>query len=111
MERGEIWHVDLDPVVGREQGRARYVLVISPRKFNNYGTPVVVPISSGGGFAREHGFSVSLTGAGTNATGVILCHQVRAIDLKGRGGRFREKAPDLIVDEVLARVNSLFEAQ
>lgn len=109
MERGEIWHVDLDPVVGREQGHARYVLVITPRRFNDYGTPVVVPISSGGNFAREHGFSVSLSGAGTNATGVILCHQVRAIDLKGRGGRFREKVPDYIVEEVLARVGSLFE--
>lgn len=109
MERGEIWHVDLDPVVGREQGHARYVLVITPRNFNNYGTPVVVPISSGGNFAREHGFSVSLSGAGTNATGVILCHQVRAVDLRERGGRYRERAPDFIVEEVLARVSSLFE--
>ena len=109
MDRGDIWHVDLDPVVGREQGHARYVLVITPRNFNNYGTPVVVPISTGGNFAREHGFAVSLSGAGTNATGIILCHQVRAIDIKGRGGRFREKAPQFIVDEVLSRVASLFE--
>lgn len=109
MERGEIWHVDLDPVVGREQGRARYVMVLTPRNFNNYGTPVVVPISSGGNFAREHGFSVSLSGTGTSATGVILCHQVRAVDLKGRGGRFKERAPDFIVEEVLARVSSLFD--
>jgi mRNA-degrading endonuclease toxin of MazEF toxin-antitoxin module len=108
MDRGEIWHVNLDPVVGREQGRARYVLVLSPKRFNAYGTPVVVPISTGGNFAREHGFAVSLSGAGTNATGIVLCHQVRAIDLKGRGGRFSEKAPDFIVDEVLARVGSLF---
>lgn len=109
MDQGDIWFVDLEPVVGREQGRARYVMVLTAKSFNNFGTPVVVPIKSGGNFAREHGFAVSLNGAGTSTTGIILCHQVRAIDLKGRGGRFREKAPRFIVDEVLARVASLFE--
>jgi mRNA-degrading endonuclease toxin of MazEF toxin-antitoxin module len=109
MERGDIWHVDLNPAKGREQLGPRYVLVLTPKAFNQLGTPIVVPITQGGTFARHQGFTVSLSGAGTNTSGVILCHQLRALDLKARGGRFAERAPDFIVDEVLARVTPLFE--
>jgi mRNA interferase ChpB len=109
MERGEIWHVDLNPTRGREQANPRYVLILTPKSFNQLGTPIVAPITTGGDFAREKGFAVSLSGAGTNANGVILCHQIRALDLKSRGAKFSEKVPDFIVEEVLARVVALFE--
>lgn len=109
MERGDIWHVDLNPAKGREQLGPRYVMVLTPKAFNQLGTPIVAPITQGGGSARHQGFAVSLSGAGTNASGVVLCHQLRALDLTARGGRFAERAPDFIVDEVLARVSPLFE--
>ncbi len=109
MERGEIWHVDLEPTKGREQAKARYVLVLTPRAFNQLGTPVVAPITSGSEFVRMQGFAVSLSGAGTQANGVVLCNQVRAIDLKARNAKFSETVPDFITDEVLARVSALFE--
>jgi mRNA interferase ChpB len=109
VDRGDIWHVDLSPTKGREQANPRYVLVLTPREFNVLGTPIVAPITIGGNFARERGFAVSLSGAGTNATGVILCNQLRALDLKARGAKFSEKVPDFIMDDVLARVQPLFE--
>jgi mRNA interferase ChpB len=109
MERGDIWHVDLNPTKGREQANPRYVLVLTPRAFNLLGTPIVAPITTGGDFARERGFAVSLSGAGTNAIGVVLCHQIRALDLKARAARFSERVPDFVIDEVLARVQPLFE--
>ncbi len=109
MERGDIWHVDLNPTKGREQSNPRYVLILTPRAFNVLGTPIVVPITTGGNFAREQGFAVSLTGAGTHATGVVLCHQLRALDLKARNAKFAERVPDYIIEDVLARVQPLFE--
>jgi mRNA interferase ChpB len=109
MERGDIWHVDLNPTKGREQANPRYVLILTPRIFNQLGTPIVAPITSGGNFARDQGFAVSLTGAGTNATGVVLCNQLRALDMRARNAKFSEKVPDFIMDEVLARVQPLFE--
>jgi len=33
VNRGDVFHVDLSPVHGREQAGARYVLVVSPRAF------------------------------------------------------------------------------
>ncbi len=109
MERGDIWFADLEPTRGREQAKARYVMIVSPRAFNQLGVQLIAPISSGGEFARARGFTVSLSGAGTKATGVVLCHQIRTIDLKAREGRFVEKAPDFIVAEVMGRVSALFE--
>lgn len=109
MERGDIWHVDMNPIKGREQGSPRYVVVLTRREFNLIGTPIIAPITTGGNFAREKGFTVSLSGAGTKASGVILCHQMRAMDLKARNGKFSEKAPEYILNEVLAKVNAILE--
>jgi mRNA-degrading endonuclease toxin of MazEF toxin-antitoxin module len=110
MERGDIYLVALDPAAGHEQKGKRPVLVISPGKFNHLtGVPVVLPITSGGNFARTAGFAVSLMGAGTRTAGVVRCDQPRALDLRARAGRKLETAPESIVDEVLSKVSSLFE--
>src|SRR5271163_2124093 len=105
MERGDIYLVSLDPTQGHEQQGRRPVLVISPGAFNRVTkVPVVLPITSGGNFARVAGFAVHLTGAGTRTTGIIRCDQPRALDLASRGGRRLEAVPISIIDEVLARL-------
>jgi mRNA-degrading endonuclease toxin of MazEF toxin-antitoxin module len=109
MDRGDIYHVDLNPIKGREQAGPRYVLIVSPREFNRLGTPLVCPITLGGNFARDRGFAVSLSGAGTSAQGVVLCNQPRVLDLQSRGATFVEKVPPAIIDEVIARLQTLLE--
>ena len=110
MRRGEIWLVGLDPAEGHEQKGRRPVLIISPDAFNRVTkVPVVLPITSGGSFARTAGFAVSLTGAGTKTTGVIRCDQPRALDLAARYARKLESVPDTIMDEVLAKVATILE--
>jgi mRNA-degrading endonuclease toxin of MazEF toxin-antitoxin module len=110
MERGEIWLVSLDPAAGHEQQGKRPVIIVSPLGFNRLtGVPVVLPITTGGGFARTAGFAVTLADSGTRTKGIVRCDQPRAIDLRARGGRKLEAAPEHIVDEVLARVAPLFE--
>jgi len=110
MRRGEIWMAGLDPAEGHEQKGRRPVLVISPGAFNQVTkVPVVLPITSGGNFARTAGFAVSLTGAGTKTTGVVRCDQPRAMDLGARNGRKLENVSDAIMDEVLAKVGTILE--
>src|SRR5207245_920027 len=98
-----------DPIRGREQAGRRYVLIVSPRLFNRMGTPLVCPITLGGNFARERGFAVPLSGVGTVAQGVVLCNQPRVLDLQDRGATFVEKMPPFVVDEVIARLQTLLE--
>ncbi|MDQ2776902.1 MAG: type II toxin-antitoxin system PemK/MazF family toxin [Acidobacteriota bacterium] len=110
MKRGEIWLAGLDPAEVHEQRGRRPVLIVSPEAFNRMTkVAVVLPITSGGNFARTAGFAVSLTGTGTNTTGVVRCDQPRALDLGTRKGKKLESVPGRIMDEVLARLASIFE--
>ena len=108
-ERGDILHLDLDPALGKEQQGQRYVLVLSLSDFNRFGLALVAPITQGGQFARENGFTVSMMGSGTNTQGVVLCNQVRMLDFKQRGGKVIEGAPEIVTDDVLARVRTLLD--
>ena len=110
MKRGEIWLVALGPTKGHEQKGRRPVLVVSPEAFNRVTkVPIVVPITSGGSFARTAGFAVTLQSAGTQTTGIVRCDQPRALDLSARGGKKLETVPDGVIEEVLARVAPIFE--
>jgi mRNA-degrading endonuclease toxin of MazEF toxin-antitoxin module len=110
MRRGDIYLVSLNPAKGREQQGERPVLIVSNDKFNAViGLPVIAPIATAGNFSRAQGFAVSLSGAGTNTTGVILCDQLRVLDLKSRQAKRVEDVPSFIMDEVLARIVPIFE--
>jgi mRNA-degrading endonuclease toxin of MazEF toxin-antitoxin module len=103
MGRGEI------SFVGPKKVR-RPVLIVWPEAFNRITkVPVVLPITSGGNFARTAGFALPLTKAGTKTTGVVRCDQPRALDLTVRGGKRSESVPEAIMDEVLARIAPIFE--
>ncbi|WP_353614585.1 type II toxin-antitoxin system PemK/MazF family toxin [Mangrovibacter phragmitis] len=108
MDRGEIWLVSLDPIAGHEQSGKCPVLIVSKASFNKLARlPVVVPVTSGGNFARTAGFTVSLDGAGTKTTGVIRCDQPRTIDMAARNGMRLERIPGAVVNEVLARLDAI----
>jgi mRNA interferase ChpB len=107
VKRGDIYLVSLDPTAGHEQRGSRPVLVVSATAFNRATrTPVVCPITSGGHFARRAGFAVPL--AGTQTTGVVRCDQPRALDLAARNGRKLEAVPQEVIEDVLARLSTLF---
>ena len=110
IERGDVYLVSVDPTRGHEQQGRRPVLVISPGPFNRLtGVPIVLPITTGVGFARTAGFAVSLDDAGTRTTGVVRCDQPRALDIAARDARRLESVPQTVIDEVLARVAAILE--
>ena len=108
MDRGDIYIVSLNPAAGHEQQGTRPVLIVSPAAFNNITkTPIVLPITSGGNFARTKGFAVPLDEAGTRTQGIIRCDQPRAIDMGARGGRKVEAVPQNVIDEVMGRLGTI----
>jgi len=109
MKRGEIWSVSLEPTRGREQQGLRRVLIASPDILNAISPPIVCPITTAGLGQRESGFTVSLAAAGLDTTGVVLCLQVRTLDLRARKARRIEAVPDFILDEVLSCLQDIFE--
>lgn len=108
MRRGDIYMVSLDPTAGHEQSGSRPVLVVSPVEFNEATKlPVILPITNGGDFARRLGFAVPVTGI--KITGDVRCDQPRVIDLAARHARKVDTLPESLMDEVLAKVATLFE--
>lgn len=74
--RGEVWLVNLDPVVGREIAKARPALVVSPDELNAHlGTVIVAPLTS---TLRPWPFRVEVRFA--RRRGSIAVDQLRALD-------------------------------
>ena len=110
MERGDIYWLSHNPMAGHDQQGIRPVVVVKTSAFNQLTkTPVVLPITNGGNIARTAGFAVSLDGAQTQTTGVIRCDQPRALDLNAGNARKIESIPPAVMDDVLAKVATLFE--
>lgn len=84
------------------------MLVISPAAFNAATRlPVVLPITNGGDFARRIGFSVEISGIKTS--GIVRCDQPRVLDITERGGRKVDTLPAALLEDVMAKVATLFE--
>lgn len=108
FDRGDIVRVSLNPVLGKEvQGDMRPALVLSTRAFNQLGMALVAPITQGGNLSRFAGFAVTLMGSGTQTQGVILVNAVRTLDLVARHAKKVEAAPDIVVEEALAKLRAI----
>ena len=108
MKRGDIYMVSLNPTQGRGQQGHRPVLIVSSTQFNAATKlPVVLPITNGGNFARRIGFAVEITGSKT--TGLVRCDQPRVLNIAERGGRKVDCLPTALLDDVMAKLATLFE--
>jgi mRNA interferase ChpB len=106
-ERGDIYHIDLEPARGKEQRGRRYVFVVSPAQHNRRGLVIGLPISQGETLARSLGFASTLMGSGTQTQGVVICDQPRTLDFSVRNARFVESVPAPVIDDVLSRLAPL----
>jgi mRNA interferase ChpB len=107
--KGDIIHLQFDPASGKEMKGNHFALVISAKAFNERGLAVVCPISQGeGASARTHGLIVTLMGSGTDTQGAVHCHQIKSLDWRIRQAKLKEVVPDYISEEVIARVQAIF---
>jgi len=83
MLRWNIWLVNLDPVIGSEQGRTRPFLIISKNSINQL-LPVVngLPLTS-----RKHNRTIYPNEVllekgyfGLTQESIVMCYQIRTID-------------------------------
>ena len=86
-----------------------YGVVISPRAYNAIAMPFVAPITTGGSASRMAGFAVSLSGTGLKVTGVVQVDQTKPIDIVARGVKPQgESVPSYVMDEILAKLETIF---
>jgi mRNA interferase MazF len=106
VKQGDIIKLDFDPQAGHEQAGYRPAVVISNDFFNlKTNLAILCPITN---TKRPFPLHVELDGR-TKTTGVILCEQLKSLDLNARTFRFVEKLPGDLLDEVIATVFSEIE--
>lgn len=105
-KQGDIIYLDFNPQAGHEQMGRRPALVVSNQSYNRFTRAAIVcPITNTNRSVPLH---VPLD-VRTRTTGVILCDQVKALDIVRREAEFVEAAPADIVQMVLEIVTAFFE--
>jgi len=103
---GDIITLEFDPQAGHEQKGQRPAVVVSCDSFQKYtGLAIVCPITN-----TIKGFPLHVPlDERTMTTGVIMCEQIKSLDILARNARFKERLPDDILDEVLDIIYGFFE--
>ena len=93
FQKGDIVKANLNPTKGHKQGYYRPMLVMNSVPLPG-GVNIVLPITS---HKKTYPLEVELDSR-TITQGVVLCFQIRTVDLAARGASLIEKAPKDIVD-------------
>lgn len=97
LEQGDIIFLEFDPQAGHEQKGKRPALVVSNQTFNRFTKlAMVCPITNTN---KKYPLHVELDDR-TITTGVIMCEQVKSLDIYARNFSFFEKLPDDLMEEV-----------
>ena len=97
-EKGDFVAVSFDPQSGHEQKGRRPALVVSKHLFNQHtGLAMVCPITNTN---RRSPFHVAVPPNAT-LTGFVMVDQVKSIDYTARKASFIQKAPAILLEEVL----------
>jgi mRNA interferase MazF len=103
-EAGDIIWFSFEPHEGTEQAGYRPALVLSPAIINEKtGRCSVCPITNN---VKPFPF-VTVLPNGLEVSGAVLVDQLRALDWRTRKTRFACRAPDLILQEVRAKLKPL----
>ena len=105
-KQGDIIWVNFDPRRRHEQAGHRPALVLSNTRYNlSTGMLITCPVTSQ---VKGYPLEVGLPG-GLETSGVVLAHQVKALDWRAREVRTVEAAPPEFVEDVLNTLVTLLE--
>ena len=103
-DRGDIVKLSFDPQERHEQAGYRPAIILSPARYNNLSSlALMCPITNQ---SKGFLFEVQLIDEMTTS-GVILSDQVKSFDWRSRRAKFVERAPDALIEEVLAKIETL----
>ena len=97
-EQGDIINLEFDPQAGHEQKGKSPAVVVSNNTFNKFTKMAMVcPITN-----TNRGFPLHVAlDDKTSTTGVVMCEQVKALDILARKATFKEKVPFDILEEIV----------
>lgn len=101
-EVGDILHLSFDPASGREMKGDHFCIVLTPRAFNDrFGLAWTCPITTGKQDLARGLTAVTLMGTGLKVTGIVLCHQIKALDWSARKASRVDRLKGPVLDQIL----------
>lgn len=92
-----------DSQIGREQKGNRPAIVISNNRYNKTtGLCIVCPITN-----QRKGYAFEVVLENTKTHGVVLCDHIKSNDWRSRKVKFIEKTSNLVIQEVVSKINAL----
>jgi len=100
-DTGHVIKIDMDPVVGHEQGGWRPAIVLSPNTYNRKTNLLVaVPVTNQ---VKGYPFEVRLPGS-MKTTGVVLSDQIKNFAWNARRAKYIEKASPEVLKAIHERL-------
>jgi len=107
-EQGDIIVLQFDPQAGHEQKGKRPAIVVSNSAFNRFSTMAMAMVCPITNTDRSFPLHVSLDER-TTTKGVVMCEQVKSLDISSRSAAFKEKAPIDIIEEIVDIIYGFIE--
>ena len=103
-ERGDLVWLQFNPQSVHEQSGLRPALVISPKSYNSkVGLALFCTITKK---IKGYPFEVEIPGK-QKASGTILSDQIKSLDWRARKAKKIDRVPDEVIQDVLAKIESL----
>lgn len=105
-QKGDIIYLDFGPQTGHEQRGKRPALIISNSTYNKVvGMVLACPITNN---MRLDNLHVPLKKS-QQTTGVVMCEQLKSLDIKTRTYKFKEKVHSETLNEVIDIIKSILK--
>lgn len=99
---GDILHLTFDPASGREMKGDHYCIILTPKAFNQrFGLAWTCPITTGRQELARGLTAIPLMGTGLKVSGLVLCHQIKALDWAARKARKVDRLQGAVLDQIL----------
>lgn len=112
-EQGDIIKLDLDPVIGHEQGGYRPAIVITRKSYNILSNVILVcPVTSkfkGHAYEVQFGKDDVESSGSIAISGSILTNHVKSIDNKSREITYFGKVDEKVIWDVLAMIKTMID--
>lgn len=104
-DRGDIIWISFSPQAGKEQSGHRPAIVLSHKEYNKrIGLSILCPITS-----KVKGYPFEVKIKMKEIAGVVLADHVKNLDWVERKATFIAKAPDNVIEEVIALINAIIK--
>lgn len=107
---GDILHLRFDPASGREMRGDHYCIVVTPRVFNaRFGLTWTCPITTGSQEIARGLTAVTLMGTGLKVSGIVLCHQLKALDWAARKAQPIDRLKGPVLDQIIETCTAIID--